>query len=134
MSLIADIKKGRAIKSYMVQLPQILAKDYGKSQYYTAHQVAKSIERSNLSTNYTPYAIAMFCEQPVFEDYYQELGETYDFEALRYQVADKHFQGNIHFTPATIAIAGSEFRESYFGGPPDECSFDSGCDGGGGDG
>jgi uncharacterized membrane protein YgcG len=128
MELIASIQRNRAIKSYIKKLPSLLAMDYGNSKTYTPKQVQRTIERSGLSVTDACYGIAMFSTREAFDQYHQEMGENCDYDAMRSEIADKHFQGNNEFEITDITSVSSEY-----GGGFDASGFDGGgVDGGGG--
>ncbi|MEI2743060.1 MAG: DUF6559 family protein [Candidatus Competibacter sp.] len=128
MELIEKLQRKRAIKSYIRKLPSLLAKDYGKSKTYTPKQVKRTIERSGLSVSDACYGIAMFSGREAFDQYHQEVGESCNYDAIRSEIADLHFQGNSGFEINDIAAVSSNY-----GGGFDTNGFDgSGADGGGG--
>ena len=98
MNIIRSFKKRRAIKSYITKLPRLLAKDYGASKTYTPKQVRSSIERNGLDALYSCYAVAMFSGREDFEQFHSENGESCDYDAMRTEIAHKHFSGNPNFT------------------------------------
>lgn len=133
MSIINHYKKNKAIKSYIVKLPKILSKDYGKSEFYTPQQVSKSIERSGLQTIYTYFAISMFCVRESYDSYYQTPGQAVSYDDSRTEIADSYFNSYTDFTPKHIDTISEDYNSNV--------SFDSladggdfGGDGGGGDG
>jgi len=129
MELITNFRRNRAIKSFIKQLPGLLAKDYGKSKMYTPKQVKKTIERSGLSVANACYGIAMFSGRDAFEQYHQEMGENFSYVDMRGDIADKHFSGNSDFNVSDVASVSS----SYGGGFDDGGSAGAGgSDGGGG--
>ncbi len=133
MSIINHYKKNKAIKSYIVKLPKILSKDYGKSEFYTPQQVSKSIERSGLQTIYTYFAISMFCVRESYDSYYQTPGQAVSYDDSRTEIADSYFNSYTDFSPKHIDTISEDYNSNV--------SFDSladggdfGGDGGGGDG
>ena len=133
MSIINHYKKNKAIKSYIVKLPKILSKDYGKSEFYTPQQVSKSIERSGLQTIYTYFAISMFCVRESYDSYYQPSGQAVSYDDSRTEIADSYFNSYTDFSPKHIDTISEDYNSNV--------SFDSladggdfGGDGGGGDG
>lgn len=116
MGLISNFRKKRAIKSYLKKLPTLLAKDYGGSQSYTPQQVKKTIERNKLPVIYSSYAIAIFSNLDGYNQYHQELGEICDYDALRGEIADKHFSGNSNFEISNLVSASSSYGGSDGGG------------------
>lgn len=133
MSIINHYKKNKAIKSYIVKLPKILSKDYGKSEFYTPQQVSKSIERSGLQTIYTYFAVSMFCVRESYDSYYQTPGQAVSYDDSRTEIADSYFNSYTDFSPKHIDTISEDYNSNV--------SFDSladggdfGGDGGGGDG
>ena len=115
MKFIAKFRRNHAIKSYIKRLPRLLAKDYGKSKTYSPKQVKRSIERSGLSVTHACYAIAMFSGREAFDQYHHEVGEFCNYEAMRCEIADKHFSGNSDFEITDLASVSA----SYGGGIAD---------------
>lgn len=126
----AQFKKDKAIRSYIIRLPALLALSYGHSDIYTPEQVIKSIELSSLPQDYKSYAVVMFCDREAFERYYQITDEPWIYDDLRAKIARLHFHGYIYFTVADVYRASDEGNSSAT-----ECSSDSGsCDSGSSDG
>lgn len=133
MSIIGNYRKNKAIKSYIVKLPKILSKDYGKSEFYTPEQVSKSIERSGLQTIYAYFAVSMFCIRESYDSYYQTPGQAVSYDDSRTEIADGYFNSYTDFSPKHIDAISEDYNSN--------ASFDSladggdfGGDGGGGDG
>ena len=92
-----NLIKIRSIKKYYKVLPEALAKDYSKSDFYTSGQIKAAIKSHKLPSSYEPYALAMFVS---FED----IGAVFESEypsingyKVRAEVADILFEGNMHF-------------------------------------
>ncbi len=133
MSIINDYKKNKAIKSYIVKLPKILSKDYGKSEFYTPEQVSKSIERSGLPTIHTYFAISMFCVQESYNRYYQTPGQAVSYDDSRAEIAGSYFNSHTDFSPKHIDTISEDYNSNVpFNSLADGGDF--GGDGGGGDG
>jgi len=131
MSIITNFKKKRAIKSYLVKLPKILSKDYGKSEYYTPEQVSKSIERSGLQTIYAYFAISIFCVRDSYDSYYKSSDETVNYDESRAAIADTYFNGYSDFSPKHVDTISEDYNSKVsFEDIADGEFFDSG-DGGG---
>lgn len=132
MSLINGYKKNKAIKSYIVKLPKILSKEYGKSKHYTPEQVSKSIERSGLQTVYAYFAISIFCTQQSYDSYYQPSGQAVSYDESRSEIADSYFNGHTDFSPKHIDMISEDYSSHLaFDNIADGGSFgmDSGGDG-----
>ena len=131
MSIITNFKKKRAIKSYLVKLPKILSKDYGKSEFYTPEQVSKSIERSGIQTIYAYFAISIFCVRDSYDNYYQTSDETVSYDESRAAIADTYFNGYSDFSPKNVDTVSEDYNSKVsFDDIADGAFFDSG-DGGG---
>jgi hypothetical protein len=98
MNLWKEFRKWRAIKGYAKVLPGALLRDYGASPCYTPQPIKRSIERSGLNADYSCYALSMFADRAQFDEYHLGSGESCDFDSMRGEVAQSHFQGNPHFT------------------------------------
>ena len=108
MKFIRRLKKNRAIKSYAKKLPELLAKDYGRSAHYRPLQIKRTIERAGLDPIYACYAIAMFSGREDFIRFHNEIGETCDFDAMRAEVAHSYFSGDVNFDVSDIVNLYSE--------------------------
>ncbi|MCF6344892.1 MAG: hypothetical protein L3J00_00305 [Thiomicrorhabdus sp.] len=124
MKLIKNFKRNRAIKSYIKNLPNMLEKDYGSRASYTPMQVHKTIERYRLSIVSISAGIAVFSTKEEFDQYFYETGNSYNYDEIRSEIADKHFQGNIDFTVASSSPMPSAHNNHI--------DTDGGGDGGGG--
>lgn len=133
MSLFNNYKKSKAIRSYIIKLPKILSKDYGKSEFYTPEQVSKSIERSGLQAVYAYFAISIFCVQESYDSYYQNSGQAISYDDSRSEIADTYFNGHTGFSTKHIDMIAEDYNSSVsFDNPPG--GELSGFDGGSGDG
>lgn len=102
MVFLEKWRKRRAILDYARNLPKLLARDYGHSLSYFPRQVRSTIERYGLSGDYSCYAISMFSDRAAFEQYHVGIGEVCDYNSMRTEVAEAHFNGNIHFMVTDI--------------------------------
>lgn len=126
----ATFKKDRAINSYIVRLPAILASSYGQSDNYTPEQVIKAIDLSVLAQDYKSYAVVMFCDRDAFESYYQTAGEPWIYYDISAKIANLHFNGYIYFSIADVYSVSDDCNSDS----SSDCSSDGGSsDGGGGD-
>ena len=97
MWILGRFRKQRAIKSYINKLPLLLAKDYGSSKRYKPQQIRSTIMRSNLDDFYSCYAISMFSNREDFEQFHLENGEPCDYDIMRGEVIERHFDNNLNF-------------------------------------
>ncbi|MGP8291886.1 DUF6559 family protein [Vreelandella zhanjiangensis] len=107
MRLLSSFRKKRAIKSYIEHLPKILAKDYGRADYYSQLQVRCSIERSRLNPRYEHYALAMYARPSEFMVYQQEANDDFSYEALRTEIGEAFFNGNNEFNCSSVMALSS---------------------------
>ena len=105
---LRSLRKRRAIRNYARRLPRLLARDYGFSRSYSARQVRRTIEHSGLDAGFSCYGVAMFSDRDEFNQFHHEIGETCDYDAMRAEIADSHFQGNADFTISDVFASSSE--------------------------
>ena len=116
MEFFRNIKTRKSIKSYVRNLPGLLAKDYGKAKQYTPKQIRSTIERNGLYVAHACFAIAMFSTQKDFEDYHQEIGEICDYESMREEIGDTCFNGNSQFSVSDVSSVSLDFGGGFDGG------------------
>lgn len=92
--MINNARKNKAIRSYLQQLPALLAKGYGMPELYTARQVRSTIERACMNLEHATYALAMFADRESFDRHHAETGEQCDYNTLRNVVIDRFLDGN----------------------------------------
>ncbi len=127
MKIFENFKKRRALKSYILVLPRLLKKRYGKRKRYTEGQVRKTIAHTSLNMDYIDYALAMYISREDFDSLIKKDELIRDYDEARQEIADKHFDGNSKFTIHDItneANSSSSFLSS-------DSDFDSGNDFGG---
>lgn len=95
--MFSELRKKRALKSYVSKLPALLRKSYGGVGPYTVGQVIKTVERYGLNQKYLAYACAIFVEKERFVAAYQHEADI-AYEDLKQEVADKFFLGNANFS------------------------------------
>lgn len=132
MGLLERFRRKRAIKAYIKKLPRLLDRDYGGDGRYTHRQVQRAVERHNLPPAYTPYAVAMFSSREEFEEFQEETGDSSDYQTLRGEIADRHFEGETSFEAGAIEAEAAQLGGFEGGGPGGEGG--PGGVGGGGDG
>ncbi len=98
LGILRTIRKRHAIRRYMAVLPAQLRKDFGHRGPYTPGQVESAIVRSGrVSSAFLPYAIAIFCDAEVLKTLKLEGFEDHNLGALRSEVADRYFDGDVSF-------------------------------------
>lgn len=101
--------KKRAIRNYLLKLPVLLKADYGLFETYTAKQVASSVRRHKLSSNYQLYAIAMFSPVTEYESHDYAQDSVLSYELARQEIADLFFQGDRSFSVPKVTSVGVYF-------------------------
>ena len=102
MRFFENFKKRLAIKGYYKKLAGFLAKEYGRANYYKPGQITKTIEKNNLNERYQVYAIAMYSELNNYNSYCSKNDISVDYDELRKEVADCHFDGNANFNASDV--------------------------------
>ena len=91
MGLLGRLRRRRAIRSYVRELPRLLQRDYGAARWFSMQQVTRTVERAELSREYLPYALLMFSDPAAFERHRQQTGETLDVEMMRRDLGPARF-------------------------------------------
>jgi hypothetical protein len=86
----------------------LLLHDYGISRAYTAEQVIKTIEREGLDVEFSSYAVAMYSDVIDFERFHRRFCESYNYDAMRTEVAFIYFDGRVDFTVSDIVASSSD--------------------------
>ena len=95
--MILNYFKKRAIKKYYKLLPSVLAKDYVRSDFYSAGQVKAVIKKKMLWGAYKEYAVAMFISFEKTETIFKSEYPNLNGYQIRAQVADVLFDGDMHY-------------------------------------
>ena len=119
--MFSAMQKRRAFKPYAKDLPALLRKDYGRSDYYTPAQIAKTLQRHNLSQKYAIFAYAAYMSKDAFRESFPENEAGY--ESLRQEIADGHFGGNANFG---VGDSGIGDFDSFGGGADTDGGSDFG--------
>ncbi len=105
LGILRTIRKRHAIRRYMAVLPAQLRKDFGHRGPYTPGQVESAIVRSGrVSSAFLPYAIAIFCDAEVLKTLKLEGFEDHNLGALRSEVADRYFDGDVSFEARDLDV------------------------------
>jgi hypothetical protein len=91
-------KKDKALASFVYNLGPLLAKQYGKSKFYSPDQIKKMFEEYKFDEEFLSYAMAMNLDKSRFGDVKKKMNVDWDYESLRKEVADKFLGGNSKFT------------------------------------
>jgi hypothetical protein len=104
--------KNRAILTYTRKLPELLPTRYGNARFYTPQQVRKTVESAGLGTEFSCYAVAIFSSRESFDLFHRDLGEDCDYDAMRADVANIAFDGNVNFNVSISPEANHDFGHS----------------------
>lgn len=55
----------------------------------------------------------MFSERHAFDQYHQETGESCDYDAMRSEIAEKHFDGNSNFEVTDVASVSADYDGGF---------------------
>ena len=101
-------RKRRALRAYRTTLFKQLRKTYGRKLFYTTEEVTTAIRDVRASTEFSCFALGMFCDREAFDAHHAARGETCEYAAIRSEV----FAHAAHVTPGPTALH----------------TFDGGCD------
>ncbi len=114
--LLKGRRRRRAIRDYVRRLPRLLRRDYGPGRHYTPAQIRASIARGGLDVPNSCYALAMFSDEATFDSYHAAIGEACDFGAMRAEVAETQFHGDVSFTAEQADAAAASAEPGWHGG------------------
>lgn len=105
MNFIRKYRIKRAVRKFILKLPTLLAKDYGKRNHYTPMQIKATLDRYSIASPYTLYAFAIFAHRDSFYQHTLETGfdigsENYD--QMREVVANQYFSGDTNFDASSF--------------------------------
>jgi hypothetical protein len=117
MNFIKKYRIQRAIRKFILKLPTLLAKDYGKRNHYTPMQIKATLDRYSIASPYILYAFAIFAHRDSFYQHSPNAGidvsiESYD--QMREVVADHYFSGDTNFDASSFAT--TIYSETSFSG------------------
>jgi hypothetical protein len=104
---ISKLRRRSAIRKYVRKLGPRLAKRYGVSKTYSAGQIKTTAVQERLPPNLIWYGYSSFMSREDFYVLHQELGQSYDYDTLRSEVADLCFSGNTDFSPTEAMAYGA---------------------------
>ena len=127
--MIQRIQRWLAVRSYAKKLGAKLRKRYGTSKYYTPGQVETTVREAGLNLNLVRYALCMYCNRDSFIQYQFDIGETYDYEAMRNEVAAQFSSSHVSFNGVSASSMVINQAIDWYGGG----GYGGGgsCDGGG---
>jgi hypothetical protein len=100
--MLRSARKWIAIRRYVKGLGPELRRRYGRAKRYTAAQVKRTIEQRGYSTEWSCYALCMYCGRREFEAYHRAAGESCDYNAMRGDVAARFLEGARSFDAADV--------------------------------
>ena len=116
-------RKRRAILRYITELGPLLARTYGKSEFYTPARVRKIRQQSGFSEQHEVYALVLFCTPTRFAADQAARGKTAQYWPLRAEIIacdfrrghDKSEGGSwgAELFPDQTTIAGSSGSEAH---------------------
>lgn len=126
---LATRRLKKDISRYVLELPVLLEKDYGRADNYSELQIQKCISRHGLSNKNCHYALAIFLTESVFNEHINNSDESFEYDELRTFIGNEYFQSNSDFQVSDLTSRFSDFSH-HTGNSFDSTSI--GTDGGGG--
>ncbi|WP_223669575.1 DUF6559 family protein [Kangiella shandongensis] len=105
MNLITKFRIKRAIRRFILRLPTLLTKDYGKRKHYTPKQIKATLDRHSLRSTHVLYAYAIFAHH---DSFYQHLTDSEldtsvnNYDMMREKVAEQYFNGDTTFDASSL--------------------------------
>jgi len=97
MGWLSKVRRRRAIRRY-ARLGPLLAKRYGRSETYTQGQIRATAESVGLPAATLTVGYAMFMAKAEACAQAAETGVVLDYDAVRKEVADLCFSGDVDFS------------------------------------
>jgi hypothetical protein len=96
------LKKRRAIRSFVYQLPLELWRRFGEKTYYSFEQIDRIFKDGEYNRAFSAYAYAILCSRSDFDGYFDGLNVKCTYDGLREIVADKYLDGHTDFDAPTL--------------------------------
>jgi hypothetical protein len=96
------LKRRRAIKSFVYDLPLKLERRFGQKTYFSLKEVDALFATGKYDKTFSAYAYALFCSRKDFDSYFQELNVRCTYDGLRKFVSKKYFNGVIDFNASSL--------------------------------
>ncbi len=93
--MFKKIRKKKALKAYIKELPYFLEQDYGYSALYNNMQIHKTIERHGLDQSMAIYGLSMILDREAFLS--ANAGTLEEYTKCRKELADLFFKGDVDF-------------------------------------
>ena len=84
--------KRNTIKSYITLLGPLLARTYGKAEYYSPERVRKTLSEGEFSSEELVYALVFYCTPEQFAADQATHGETGKYWLLRAEIMEYDFR------------------------------------------
>jgi len=112
------LKRRRAIKKFVCQLPLELHRRFGAKRFYSLKEIDRAIEHGDLDRAFIAFAHALFSSREEFDSYYGQLKLGCTYDGLRKHVSKRFFCGTLDFDASSILqfakrSDGDEFYESH---------------------
>lgn len=96
------IKRRRAIKRFVRQLPLDLQRRFGEKQHYSLEEIDRGTASEDYDRRFVAFAHALFCSRQDFDLYYGPLKVNCTYDGLRAFVAQRYFRGVTDFDACSI--------------------------------
>lgn len=129
VAALLTLRKNRALRAYRMRLGAHLDAVHGGHRMFSIAEVRAGAKSLGLSTEFLPYAYALYCTQEAFDAHLARLGLRQDYTALRREMLPSPRRHR------DASNSGGDTGGSD-GGGSDRCwgnDGDGGGDGGGGD-
>lgn len=118
--MLTELFQKKAVKKYLIELPERLKRDYGGSQYYTYGQIKTAVVKYKLPKKYLYYAVVSFIDPEDLDVAFKEHFPDKSGKEVRGNVAKWYFHGNWGFAPhqSKFSSVGNSGNDSMAGGTP----------------
>ncbi len=83
ISWFRNRKKDKALASFVNELPNLLAKAYGKSKFYSPGQIHKIVREHKFDEEFLNYAMAIYLDKERFDEFKKEAVFECDYDVFR---------------------------------------------------
>lgn len=92
MNWLERYRMRRAARAMARKLPPVMAREWGRSDYYTAQQVRRALQVTGLPGAYDFLALAAFLDRQAYEAVSSANGARHDYDAAR-QLFERQLPG-----------------------------------------
>ena len=86
------LKRRRAIKQFVRELPLALHRRFGEKPFYSLDEVNRTSEALGYNKAFIAYAHALLCSRKEFEEYYSPLKVRSSYLSLRRKIGARYFR------------------------------------------